>query len=118
MEYEIDKNLCIRKDELPRLMQNAIMVYSSGGLNRMLMGDFLTRPRPKYLKNHKLTIKQIKEKIEYINREQKSSKRARDELIKLYNEDSEIRSLVALIGICTNCNQNSQCSNYQNYQRE
>jgi len=114
MEYKINKDECLRRDELPRLMQHAVNSYSNGGLNWILVGDSLRKPAPKFPEKHKKTLRDIRKMEEFLNIKKNITNKTKEELIKLYNEDSDIHSLVSLV-ICWQCNQNPQCPNYQNY---
>jgi hypothetical protein len=115
MEYKINKVECARKNELPNLIHRGILSHAGRDpiLKNILEPDF-EQLKHKYPLGHKKTLVEINSEINLLNFKRDLITRTREELIKLYEEDPDLHSIV-MLDICKSCNNSLQCSQYQNY---
>ncbi|MDO8623581.1 MAG: hypothetical protein Q7R52_05015 [archaeon] len=114
MEYPIKLDDCMHKENLPRLIQHSINANSSGRFARMLIGDFLKKPQPRFSKHYKKTSFDIEREEKFFRERDRIIHNIREELTHLYQEEPELYSLI-LFEACSNCKDNPQCSQYQDY---
>jgi hypothetical protein len=121
--YEITEEQCLRRNELPRLIQRSLnsCVSHDSTLDNILSKEPKKIEEPKeskikYLTKPKKSLIDFQRRLNTLRSRTNLISKKREALRKDYQGKPELRSLV-LLNICNSCEQNSLCINYQDYQR-